>query len=142
MSLAQSTQILLVTRRDPQDPIGRSLRGAGYAVVPVDSAPAARRGIERSRPALIVLDSRALTPAGRDELATHADEHDIPLLMDWSDPQALLADIERLLGARDSARPDAPPLAVGPLEIDLATHQAHVEGSLLDLRHLFITHAA
>lgn len=133
MALAQSTQILLVARRDPQDPVRRILRGAGYAVLSADSPSSVVRTAERSRPALIVLEPGALSPAVTDSLVSFADANAISLVRDWSGPDSLLADVERVLGDPSVTHRTAEELVVGSLRVDLGGHSAAFDGTRLDL---------
>jgi DNA-binding response OmpR family regulator len=133
VALTQSAQILLVTRRDPQDPVRRLLRGAGYAVVSADSPAAALRTAQRSHPALIVVDPRAPNTSGADALASFAETYQIPVVRGWAGSDALLAEVERVLGPLETAGREPAHLLAGPLEVDFAGHSARVSGSPLDL---------
>jgi class 3 adenylate cyclase/tetratricopeptide (TPR) repeat protein len=131
--LAQSAQILLVSRRDPQDPVRRILKGAGYSVVSIDSPSAAVRTAERSRPALIVLEPGAVPPTVAESLVAFAGASQTPLVRDWSGPEAFLAEVERALGKPETAGREDSQIVVGPLCVDLAGHEARVGACALDL---------
>ncbi len=133
MAVTPSAQILIVARRDPQDPLRRILLGAGYPVLSADSPSSAMRTVQRSHPAVIVADPRLLTPTAADSLAVLAEAHTIPLISVWSGPDSLLAEVEKVLGKPDSAEREAPQLVVGPLTIDFAGHEARIGDSSLDL---------
>lgn len=133
MALTQSAHILLIARRDPQDPIRRILRDAGYPVVFADSPSAGVRAAQRARPAVIVADRRALTVAGREDLASFAIERQIPLILEWSDPEGLVAEVQHLLGRPESLGREARQLVVGSLQVDLASRVAQVNSVPLDL---------
>ena len=133
MALMESAHVLLVARRDPQDPIRRVLRHAGHAVVSADSVSAGIRAAERARPGVIVADPRALTPAGREALCAFAEGHEMPLILNWADSDALLAEVERRLESAAPAVKEVAELIAGPLRIDFAGHVATVDGTPLEL---------
>jgi DNA-binding response OmpR family regulator len=129
----QSTQILLVAGKDPQSPVRRILRDAGYPVSSASSASAAVRIAERAQPGVIVADPRALTPSGRDELTVFAADHDTPLITDWSDLESLLAQVEEMIGPSEPPGQNSPQLVVGSLRLDLATRVVQLGEEPLDL---------
>lgn len=133
MAPAQSANILLVARRDPQDPVRRILKGAGYAVVIADSPSSVVRTAERSGPALIVVEPGALAATITESLVTFAAAHQIQVIRDWSGSESLLAQIERALGGPQSEARETPCITVGLLTVDLAGHSATVGGLPLDL---------
>jgi hypothetical protein len=133
LAFVQSAQILLVARRDPQDPVRRILKDAGYSVVSIDSPSGVVRTAERSRPALIVVETGAATAAVIESLATFAAGYQIPLVRDWSGPESLLAEIERALGGPPADARETPRITAGPLTLDLAAHSATIAGLSLDL---------
>jgi class 3 adenylate cyclase/tetratricopeptide (TPR) repeat protein len=133
VALTQSAQILLVARRDPQDPVRRILKGAGYAVISVDSASSVIRTAERSHPALIVVESGALNTAVAESLASFADANRIPVIRDWSGPESLVAEVERVLGKPEPASRESSQILVGPLCVDFGGHTTSVAGVTLDL---------
>ena len=130
---AQSIQVLLVGRRDPQDPIRRILRDAGYPVVSAHSISAAIRGATQARPGIVVADARVLTRPDRDQLASFATEHDIPLIVGWSDHASLVTQVKRVLDSLQSQGEEPQWLVAGSLQVNLATHVASVSGRPLDL---------
>ena len=133
MALTQSAQILLAARRDPQDPVRRILKGAGYALISVDSASSVVRTAQRSHPALIVVETGAVTAAAAESLASFANANHIPVIRDWAGPESLLAEVERVLGKPEPAGRENSGIVVGPLCVDLAGHTAIVAGVALDL---------
>lgn len=133
MVSTESAQILLVARRDPQDPVRRVLKDAGYAFVSVDSQSTVLKTAERSRPALIVLEPGAVTSPIAGALATHAETEHIRLVHKWASLDSLLAQIEQVLGKPTVEEREGRHLTVGPLSLDLTGRVAQVEGRHLDL---------
>ena len=133
MVLNQSAQILLAARRDPQDPVRRILKDAGYALISVDSASSVVRTAQRSHPALIVVETGALSAGVAESLVSFADANCIPVVRDWPGAESLLAEVERVLGKPEPAGRDSPQIVVGPLCLDLAGHVAVVACVPLDL---------
>jgi DNA-binding response OmpR family regulator len=129
----QSTQVLLLTSGDPQDPIRRILRDAGYPVVSAVSAAATERTARRGRPGVIVADPRALTPSGRAALTSFAAEHRIPLILGWTDHESLVAQVEEAIVRREPLREEPQKLAAGSLQVDLAARVVQLGGIPLDL---------
>ena len=133
MAPAQLTQVLLVGRRDPQDPIRRIMRDAGYPVVSLDSVSSALRAAEVSQPRLIVADPRALPPADRDELASFAAKNGIPIIVGWTDHASLLNQVEKTLTPQEAPDEGSRHLAVGLLRVDLDTRVVRLGEAPLEL---------
>lgn len=133
MALGPAAHILVVTRRDPQDPLRRLLSEAGYRATSADSIPSAVRAMERSRPALVVVDPRVFAPAASEPIGKCAAHNQIPVLSDWSDPGSLISQIRRVLDNLGSSKQEARELVAGPLHVDFATHVATIAGGELDL---------
>ncbi len=132
MAPTQSTQVLLLTSQDPQDPIRRILRDAGYPVVSAVSAAATVQTARRGRPGVIVADPRALTPSDREELASFAAEHHIPLILGWADDESLVAQVEEAIVRREPGE-ESQQLVAGSLQMDLAARVVRLGEASLDL---------
>jgi DNA-binding response OmpR family regulator len=130
---AHSTKVLLVTPRDPQDPIRRALTDAGYPVVEANSAPVAMQGARHNEPGIIVADPRALTPSGRNDLSSFAAECHIPLIVGWTGHESLLKQVEQTIGPPEPPEEQSQKLVVGSLQMDLATRIVQLGEGSLDL---------
>ncbi len=133
-----TTRVLVVARREPQEPIGGSLKRAGYSVTWADSGPAVTRSLERSPPHIVVVHSPALGHHETGRIVDLAARSRIPVLV-LSRPDTdltfgtLVRQIEALLRERRGPPEDAESLVAGTLVIDLRCHTAHVDRTALDL---------
>jgi DNA-binding response OmpR family regulator/tetratricopeptide (TPR) repeat protein len=140
------TRVLVVARRDPQEPIGGSLKRAGYAVLEADGILAAARSLEHARPDVVVTHEHALTRRDTESLSAMAAQHDIPMLVvshsTTGGPRAsadsLAQRIEELLaqsrsGRTGAGKSESERLTTGPLVVDLEEHTVQVGGVPLDL---------
>lgn len=130
---AQSTHVLLVTPRDPQDPARRILRDAGYPVVEADSVPLAVRAARQNRPGIIIADPRALTPSAREELGSVAAEYHLPLIVDWLDHESLLKQVGQAIGPPEPPEEQSQKLVVGSLQMDFNARAVQLGEASLDL---------
>lgn len=145
------TRILLVARRDPQDPIGAGLKRAGFAVSRADSSLASARLLESARPDLLIIDEHTLNRRERDDLAAAAARQGIPVLRLSHGPSGasssagidiVVRRVRALLGEpgpeQGSGQAGAPAveggnLTVGDLVVDPDEHSARVGATPLDL---------
>lgn len=75
------TRVLVVAKRDPQEPIAASLKRAGYAVLRANSSLAATRSLEHARPDVMVIHEHALGRREAESLSNVAAQHHIPVLL-------------------------------------------------------------
>jgi two-component system, OmpR family, response regulator ResD len=132
------TRVLVVARREPQEPIGGSLKRAGYSVAWADCGEAVARSLERSPPHIVVVHGPALGHHETERIVDLAARSRIPVLVlsrPDTDPTfgSPARQIEALLRERRDPPEDVESLVAGTLVIDLRCHTAHVDGTAVDL---------
>ncbi|MBN1630817.1 MAG: AAA family ATPase, partial [Thermoleophilia bacterium] len=141
-----ATRVLLVARRDPQDPIGASLKRAGFAVLQADNGVTATRLLEHDRPDVLVIHENALGGRDLESLSAAASRYDVPVvvLSRSTDSRAddsgdsLVERIRALLGGSapghaGAGKNETERLTVGPLVVDLDEHTVELEAVPLSL---------
>jgi len=132
------TRVLVVARREPQEPIGGSLKRAGYSVTWADCGQAVTRSLERSPPHIVVVHSPVLDRQETERIVDLAGRSHIPVLVlsrPDTDPTmgTLVRQIEALLCEPRGSTEDAESLTAGTLVIDLRCHTVHVDRTALEL---------
>jgi len=136
------TRVLVVARKGSQDPVGASLKRAGYAVRSADSPLAATRLLGRDRPDVVVIHEHALNRRELEDLSAAAAQQEIPaLLVSTAEGSDLVGDrlserIESLLakgGSHGREGGGNERLSIGALVIDLDRHTALLHGRALSL---------
>ncbi len=153
MSPLSSARVLVVARKDPQEPIGGALKGAGYSVVWADGGSVAARSLEHARPDIVVLDGHSSVKETTKNLIALAAKHGLPLLIVHSqqepthaelgssaglpvhfcDLPSLIQQVEALTGQRLAKGGEVTELAAGELVVELTSHTAHICDKPLDL---------
>ena len=141
-------RVLMVARRDSQDPLGASLKRAGYAVLRTDSGVTGARSLERSRADVVIVNERGFDRKEADLVYAAAARHDTPILT-ISPPamgapivssdsivrrvRTLLAESREGREGACAAHEETKKLTVGALDVDLEQHIAAIGGSPLQL---------
>jgi len=141
-------RVLMVARRDSQDPLGAGLKRAGYAVLRADSGVVGARSLERSRADVVIVNERGFDRKEADLVYAAAARHDVPILA-ISPPtagapsvssdaivrrlQALLAGPGEGRAEASAAHEEIKKLTVGVLVVDLEQHIAAMGGTALQL---------
>ena len=147
MSQSSVARVLVVARRDPQQPFAVDLKRAGYVVLEASTMEAANETLEHVRPDVVVVHDHAFGRRELESLWNAASRHHVPVLAvakaidegEGLSAETLARHVQALLsGAAPTSGPAAESavagtLIVGPLVIDLDRHEARLGDTPLTL---------